>query len=109
MNERYATRRGFWHAQVIASGDDFRYRYFIDRVHLPWSEIRHFYIETFHDADTDPWVRLVVRRAPNEHGLESTRRLHGLNWRDARYAEAVRVRDWLNSYVARHGRRPERR
>ena len=56
--------------------------------------------------------RMIARRAAPEELIKTTDErgqaarlpLADIEWSDSSYAEAVRVRDWLDGYVERHGR-----
>ena len=91
------------------SGDDFRYRYGLDRLHLPWNAIERFDLVNLDPLDWShrrhlDGVRLVLIKTTDERGQAARLPLADIEWSDSSYAEAVRVRDWLNGYVERHGR-----
>ena len=116
MTEYSPAGGGFWPARVTVSGDDFRYRYWFGRQHLPWKAINRFDLERFDRLRSEypqrrvrSGVRLILIKTTDERGVGATVHLAGMEWADKEYAEAVRIRDWLNGYVERHGRRHEGR
>jgi hypothetical protein len=114
--ERYACRGlRSWPATVTTTDDAFRYRRAFDVVRVPWSAIARFELQDLAAADLLfqgrrqifdgrglehlGGVCLVLIGVTDAQGRATRRVLTGMQWPDRKYAEAVRVRDWLNSHV----------